>query len=103
DYASIRAHPNASDLLQLQVRYRLGRDKAAPSDIAGIARVLLAKEVGPHHGMDAVGPHENIPLEGGPVGNCDRNTICILVKSDDFRAEAKSLLVQGIKQHAEQL
>src|SRR6266567_7007476 len=53
--------------------------------------------------MDAVSPHENIPLEGRPVGNCDSNTICILVKSDDFCAEAKSLLAQGIKEHAEQL
>src|SRR5258708_26646165 len=53
--------------------------------------------------MDAVGSHENIPLDGRPVGNCDGDTVFILVKGDNLCTQAKSLLAQGIKEYAEQL
>src|ERR1700674_2273411 len=53
--------------------------------------------------MDAVGSHENIPLKGRPIGNCDGDTVFILVKSHNLRTEAETLLAQGIKEYAEQL
>src|ERR1700722_13164130 len=52
--------------------------------------------------MDAVGSHQNIPLKGRPVGNCDGDTFFVLVKGDDLRTQAKSLLAQGIEEHPEQ-
>src|SRR5580692_1658272 len=52
--------------------------------------------------MDAVGSHENIPLKGRPVGNCNGDTVFILVKSDNLCTQAKSLLAQGIKEYTEQ-
>src|ERR1700686_2143530 len=52
--------------------------------------------------MDAVGSHENIPLKGRPVGNCDGDTVFILVKSDNLGTQEKSLLAQGIKEYIEQ-
>ena len=76
----------------------LGLEHPAARGVAGVARLRLSVELLAHDRLQPVGPDQDLPARGTPVGEVRGHPVVVLLEADELRASADPLPVGGVQQ-----